>query len=94
MNRLKFFSSADAQHRRGFTDIIATDRDTHPYAKNWWPPGHIVGYEHTFVNTIADFVNAVAGGKSVHPTFEDGFMNQRVLEAVERSAKAKRWVRV
>src|SRR5213595_2256215 len=68
MNRLKFFSAVDAPHRRGFTDIIATDRDTHPYAKNWWPPGHIVGYEHTFVNTIADFVNAVAAGNSVHPT--------------------------
>jgi predicted dehydrogenase len=94
MNRLKFFSTADPQHRRGFNDIIVTDRDTHPYAKNWWPPGHIVGYEHTFVNTIADFVSAVATGKSVQPTFEDGLMNQRVLEAVEQSARKRAWVKV
>lgn len=94
MNRLKFCSAADAQHRRGFTDIIVTDRDTHPYAKNWWPPGHIVGYEHTFVNTISDFLSAVVAGKSVQPTFEDGLKNQRVLEAVEKAAMTRRWVKV
>jgi predicted dehydrogenase len=94
MNRLKFFSTDDARHRRGFTDIIVTDRDTHPYAKHWWPPGHIIGYEHTFVHTMADFVNAVVTGESAHPTFEDGLRNQEVLEAVERSAKARRWIRV
>jgi predicted dehydrogenase len=94
MNRLKFFSADLPQHRRGFTDIIATDRDTHPYAKNWWPPGHIVGYEHTFVNTFADFIAAVARGESVHPTFADGLANERVLEAIEKSATTRRWVRV
>ncbi len=94
MNRLKFFSADAPQHRRGFSDIIVTDRDAHPYAKNWWPSGHIVGYEHTFVNTIADFVQAVATGKSVHPTFEDGLANQRVLEAVEESARTRTWVKL
>lgn len=94
MNRLKFFSADLPQHRRGFTDIIATDRDTHPYAKNWWPPGHIVGYEHTFVNTFADFVAAVVKGKSVQPTFEDGLQNERVLEAIEKSAVTRKWVKV
>ncbi len=67
---------------------------THPYVGNWWPPGHIVGYEHTFVHTIADFVNAVVAGKSVQPTFEDGMKNQRVLEAVEESAKSRQWVAI
>ena len=94
MNRLKFFSTADAQYRRGFSDILVTDRDPHPYAKNWWPPGHIVGYEHTFVNTMADFVQAVATGKSIHPTFEDGLMNQRVLDSVEKSATTRKWVKL
>jgi predicted dehydrogenase len=94
MNRLRFFSAADAQHRRGFTDILVTDREVHPYAKNYWPPGHIVGYEHTFVNTIADFVSAVAAGKSVQPTFEDGLKNQQVLAAVEKSAATKTWVKI
>lgn len=92
MNRLKFFSTDTPQHRRGFSDIIVTDRDTHPYAKNWWPPGHIVGYEHTFVNTIADFANAVATGASVQPTFADGLANQRILDAVEKSSKTRQWV--
>jgi predicted dehydrogenase len=94
MNRLKFFSTDVPQHRRGFSDIIVTDRDTHPYAKNWWPPGHVVGYEHTFVNTIADFVHAVAMGTSVQPTFEDGLANQRVLEAVEQSAQSRKWIKL
>lgn len=94
MNRLKFFSAEDAAHRRGFTDILVTDRDVHPYAKHWWPPGHIVGYEHTFVNTFADFIAAVAAGKSVHPTFEDGLANEKVLAAVEKSAQTRRWAKV
>ena len=94
MNRLKFFSASAPPDRRGFTDIIVTDRDNHPYAKNWWPPGHIVGYEHTFVNTFADFVRACAEGKSVQPTFEDGLRNQRVMEAVEKASKSRRWEKV
>ncbi len=94
MNRLKYFSVNDADHRRGFTDIIVTDRLAHPYVGNWWPPGHIIGYEHTFVNTIADFVRAVASGKSVHPTFADGLLNEKVLAAVETSARERKWVAV
>ena len=66
----------------------------HPYVGQWWPPGHIIGYEHTFVHAIADFVNAVAKGKSVQPTFEDGLKNQQVLEAVEQSAQKRKWVKV
>jgi predicted dehydrogenase len=93
MNRLKFFSAESPQHCRGFTDIIVTDRESHPYARHWWPPGHVVGYEHTFVNTFADFITAVVDGKSVQPTFEDGLRNQRVLEAIEQSARTRRWVR-
>ena len=59
MNRLKFFSGHDPKDRQGFRDIIVTE-PTHPYIANWWPPGHIIGYEHTFIHTIADFVKAVA----------------------------------
>ena len=78
-----------------FADIIVTQqKGVHPYVGQWWPPGHIIGYEHTFVHTIADFVNAVAMGKSVQPTFEDGLKNQQVLEAVEKSAETRRWVKV
>ena len=95
MNRLKFFDNTQASDRQGFRDILVTQPGgVHPYVGNWWPPGHIIGFEHTFVHTIADFVNACANGKPVQPTFEDGLRNQRVLEAVEESAKSRQWVTV
>jgi predicted dehydrogenase len=90
LNRLKFFNRKDPRDRQGFRDIIVTE-PTHPYIKNWWPPGHLIGYEHTFIHTIADFVAAVVARKSVHPTFQDGLQNQRVLDAVQRSAKSRSW---
>jgi len=91
MNRLKFFSTEDPQGLQGFRDILVTE-GVHPYLNAWWPPGHIIGYEHTFTNTIADFVQAVLKGCSVHPTFEDGLANERVLAAVQESARKRAWV--
>lgn len=93
MNRLKFFNNNDPQGLKGFRDILVTE-STHAFAGNWWPPGHIIGYEHTFVHTMADFVKAVVEGKSVQPTFRDGYLNQVVLEAVEESSRTKAWVEV
>ena len=94
MNRLKFFNGDDPKDRQGFRDILVTERGAQPYLANWWPPGHIIGYEHTFIHTIADFVNACAEGKPVQPTFEDGLKNQRVLAAVEESNRKGRWVKL
>ncbi len=95
MNRLKYFNNEDPADRRGFRDILVTEPGgVHPYVGNWWPPGHIIGYEHTFTHAIVDFVNAVVDGKSVQPTFEDGYRNDLVLEAVEKSAKTRKWVKV
>ena len=95
MNRLHFFDNTNAPDRQGFRDILVTQPgDIHPFVGKWWPPGHIIGYEHTFVHTIADFVNACVAGKPVQPTFEDGMRNQRVLEAVEESATTRKWVKV
>jgi predicted dehydrogenase len=94
MNRLKFFNGDDPEDRQGFRDILVTERGVQPYAGNWWPPGHIIGYEHTFVHTVADFVNACAEGKLVQPTFEDGLKNQHVLAAIEESSQTSRWVRL
>ena len=94
MNRLKFFSAGDPPHRQGFTDILVTDGNVHPYLKAWWPGGHIIGYEHTFVNTFSDFVSAVVAGTSVQPTFEDGLINEKVLDAIEHSAVRREWVRL
>jgi len=93
MNRLKFYSAEDPADRQGFRDILITD-PSHPYLKAWWPGGHIIGYEHTFVNTFADFVTAVVNGKSVQPTFEDGLQNEKVLAAIEASARKREWVKV
>ncbi len=93
MNRLKFYSAEDPADRQGFRDILITDA-SHPYLKAWWPGGHIIGYEHTFVNTFADFVTAVVNGKSVQPTFEDGLQNEKVLTAIEASARKREWVKV
>ena len=95
MNRLKYFNGDDPKDRQGFRDILVTERGgVHPYVGNWWPPGHLIGYEHTFIHTMADFVNACAEGKPVQPTFEDGVKNQRVLAAVEESQQKGRWVKL
>ncbi|MDZ4815591.1 MAG: Gfo/Idh/MocA family oxidoreductase [Verrucomicrobiota bacterium] len=93
MNRLKFFNDKDPAHAKGFRDIIVTN-SAHPYAGAWWPEGHIIGYEHTFINTFADFIDAVVAGKSVQPTFEDGMNNDLVLAAVEKSANTRKWVKI
>ena len=93
MNRLDFFSTEDPQDTRGFRSILVTEPQ-HDYARAFWPPGHIIGYEHTFVATFADFVKAIVAGKSVQPTFEDGLQNERVLAAVAESAKTRAWVKM
>ena len=94
MNRLKFFNGNAAAGRQGFTDIIVTDREAHPFARHWWPPGHIIGYEHTFVNTIADFIEAVVSNKPTHPNFLDGARCMAVMEAVTESTAGRKWVKV
>ena len=93
MNRLKFFRAGDPEGRQGFRDILVTE-SVHPFAGAWWPPGHIIGYEHTFVNTFADFIRAVVAGESVQPTFADGLQNERVLEAIGESARTRQWVKL
>ncbi len=93
LNRLKFCETSSAPDRQGFRDILVTQvGGVHPYTNNWWRPGHALGYEHTFVHTIADFVNACVDGKPVQPSFEDGVKNQRVLHAAEKSAESRKWV--
>ena len=93
MNRLQFYRTDDPTGRRGFREILVTE-SAHPYIEHWWPPGHLIGYEHSFVHTIADFVRAVVARRSAAPTFADGLANQRVIEAIERSARQKKWMRL
>ena len=93
MNRLRFFSTTDSIGRQGFRNILVTE-PTHPYIARWWPPGHLIGYEHTFVHTIADFVDAVAAKRTVRPNFSDGLRNQRVMDAITRSTRRRRWIKL
>jgi predicted dehydrogenase len=61
--------------------------------KAWWPPGHVIGWEHTFTHTIFDLLEGMADRRSPGPNFDDGVKNQRVLEAIERSSATRRWVK-
>jgi predicted dehydrogenase len=74
----------------GFRTISVTDAK-HPYISAWWPPGHIIGFEHSFTHTVYDFIRAIADGKQPRPNFEDGLQNQRGLEAIERSSNTGQW---
>lgn len=93
MNRLKYYRASDPEEIRGFRDILVTE-SSHPYMQAWWPPGHIIGYEHTFTNAFADFIRAVVAGQSVQPTFQDGYANEKMLAAIVQSAKTRKWVKV
>jgi predicted dehydrogenase len=87
LNELQVYDGTVSSADAGFRRILATDPD-HPYAAAWWPPGHGLGYEHTFVHEIADFVRAVVEGEAPSPSFDDGLYVQKVLDAVERSSDA------
>jgi predicted dehydrogenase len=93
MNELEVYLSSDDKSVQGFHTVMVTEPH-HPYFKAWWPAGHIIGYEHTFIHTVYDLLQAVAANKLPTPNFEDGVQNQRVLAAMEKSAATKRWVGV
>ncbi len=85
MNELHFYDATAPAGERGFTRIIATEPE-HPYAANWWPTGHALGYEHAFSHEAADLVQDIVAGRDPKPSFVDGLQVQRVLAAIERSA--------
>jgi predicted dehydrogenase len=93
MNELEVFSRSDPTYAQGFKRIMVTESE-HPYVAGWWPPGHIIGYEHAFHHAVVDFVKAVAEGAPIAPTFEDGLAETLVLEAALRSAAEGRRVSV
>jgi len=92
MNELEVFFTDDEADVQGFRTVNVTEPD-HPYAGAWWPPGHILGYEHTFVHTMKDLMDGMASGQSPAPTFEDGYRCQAVLDAVEKSAEHREWIK-
>jgi predicted dehydrogenase len=87
LNELQVYDGTVPAADAGFRRILATEAD-HPYSGAWWPPGHGLGYEHTFVHEIADFVRDVYAGTPPVPSFADGLYVQRVMDAVERSSAA------
>jgi predicted dehydrogenase len=93
LNELQVYYESDPPAERGFRTILVTDTP-HPYVQAWWPPGHILGWEHTFVHLLYELLEAMADERVPSPDFRDGVANQRVLEAIEKAANTRRWVRV
>ncbi|MFI7319746.1 Gfo/Idh/MocA family protein [Streptomyces venezuelae] len=85
LNELSFHDHTEPAASSGFRRILVTEPD-HPYVDAWWPPGHGLGYEHTFVHQARDLLHAIATGERPEPSFADGLSVQRVLAAVEESA--------
>ncbi|MEU9139265.1 Gfo/Idh/MocA family oxidoreductase [Streptomyces sp. NPDC048404] len=86
LNELAYHDHTEPAAHAGFRRILVTEPD-HPYLDAWWPPGHGLGYEHTFVHQARDLVQAIADGRPPAPSFADGLQVQRVLAAVEESAE-------
>jgi predicted dehydrogenase len=96
LNELEFYDGDDTDggSTAGFRRILVTEPE-HPYLSAWWPPGHTLGWEHTFTNQARDLLTAIADGGQPTPSFGDGLAVQRVLDAVQRSAAAgSGWVMV
>ncbi|MEV1147146.1 Gfo/Idh/MocA family oxidoreductase, partial [Micromonospora sp. NPDC049799] len=85
LNELEFHDATRPTAEQGFTRILVTEGE-HPYMSAWWPPGHIIGYEHSFTHEMRDFIEAVATGADPTPSFADALQVQLVLDAVTRSA--------
>jgi predicted dehydrogenase len=90
MNELQVFFADDPAGLQGFRTINVTE-GVHPYTGAWWPAGHIIGYEHTFIHVIKDLLDGIKAGTTPPPTFADGFRCQAVLDAVDRSDAAGTW---
>jgi predicted dehydrogenase len=90
MNELQVFFEDDPAGLQGFRTINVTE-GVHPYTANWWPAGHIIGYEHTFTHAVLDLLQGIGTGSNPGPSFEEGFAVQAVLDAVERSVASHNW---
>ncbi|NMO55910.1 Gfo/Idh/MocA family oxidoreductase [Actinoplanes sp. TBRC 11911] len=93
MNELEFYDGTRPAPEQGFTRILVTEPD-HPYMAAWWPPGHLIGYEHSFTHEMRDLLSAIAEGRQPEPSFQDALQVQLVLESVSRSAETSSWTEV
>jgi myo-inositol 2-dehydrogenase/D-chiro-inositol 1-dehydrogenase len=90
LHRLEYFNHSDSGRTRGWRSLHITDGD-HPYMKHWWVPGLQIGYEHTFVHQVADFLTSLGGDTPASPTFREAMATDRVTDAVLASARSRRW---
>lgn len=93
MSRLRFFDATEPAAVQGEKNILVTGPE-HPYSSVFWKPGHLIGYEHTFIATLGDFLQALAKGEDFHPDFEDGLWVQRAMARVQEAAVSGQWTRV
>jgi predicted dehydrogenase len=93
LNRLEYFDHSDEGKVRGWRSIHITDGD-HPYLDKWWVPGLCIGYEHTFVHQVADFLASLSSGQPCPPTFRDALETAKVCDAVLASAAQRQWKNV
>jgi len=93
LHRLQVFDYTDDKLIRGWKSVHVSDGE-HPYMKSWWVPGLQIGYEHTFVHQVADFIQGIQTGKPASPTFRDALETQYICDAVLKSARTKKWEKV
>jgi predicted dehydrogenase len=86
LNELEYYDATRPGPEQGFTRILVTEAE-HPYMSAWWPPGHVIGYEHSFTHEMRDFLAAIATGQDPEPSFADALQVQLVLDAVARSTE-------
>jgi predicted dehydrogenase len=95
LHRLSYFDHGDAGKLRGWRSIHVTDHGgDHPYMDKWWVPGLQIGYEHSFVHHVADFLDGIAKGTATEPTFRNALETQKICDAVLASARSGQWMEV
>jgi predicted dehydrogenase len=90
LNHLEFVDAANPSTEQGPRDLLVTDLK-HPIFGNFWRPGHIIGYEHTFIAALAEFLHCLSRSERFRPDFADGYAVQRALDALQRSASTRQW---
>ncbi|MCS7222312.1 MAG: Gfo/Idh/MocA family oxidoreductase [Anaerolineae bacterium] len=94
MNELEFYDGTQPSDRQGWSVILATNAGDHEYISHWWPPGHPIGYEHTFVHAVVDFLYALDRREQPNSDFLSGAQTDAVVDAVLKSAESGQWVTV
>jgi predicted dehydrogenase len=90
MHRMQYFDHRDDSKVRGWRNIHVTDGD-HPYMDRWWVPGLQIGYEHTFIHQVADFLSSLEKKERMRPDFRDALETQKVCDAILHSAQTGQW---